>query len=238
MKKYYAIGGGELKNRTTIKLDEILAQEAHNHAGEKRPYALFIPTASHDHMPYYNTFHKVYTGVFNLKTDVVLTCGREIDLEKIKQKFLKADLIYIGGGDTIFLIDELKRSGVLDLLIDAYQRGVVIAGLSAGAILFFEDIYTDSLKEKGEEPYALAKGLGMFKGLISPHYNQRQEDFDKIILSCPTPIRVLGIEDNAMIKIEEGNIECSYSSEDGNAYYLEKENNKINKKVIEPCIKL
>ena len=237
MRKFYSIGGGELKERTTLKLDSILAEEATLHAGDKRPYALFIPTASHDHMPYYNTFHKVYTGVFNLKTDVVLTCGREIDLEKIKQKFLKADLIYIGGGDTIFLRDELKRTGVLDFLIDAYQRGVVIAGLSAGAILFFEDIYTDSVKDNNEGPYALAKGLGIFKGLISPHYNQRKTDFDNIILSS-SYIHALGIEDNAMVKILDGRVESSYSSLGGNAYYIDKEGNKLNKTIIEPCIEL
>lgn len=238
MRKFYAIGGGELKNKTTIKLDQILAEEAKNHALGQRPYALFIPTASHDCMPYYNTFHKIYTGIFNLKTDVVLTCGRTFDLEKIKQKFLKADLIYIGGGDTIFLIQELRRSGVLDFLIDAYQRGVIIAGLSAGAILFFEDIYTDSLKDNTELPYSLAKGLGLFKGLISPHYNQRKEDFDRTILLYSSYVQALGIEDNAMVKIENEKIEGSYSSEGGYAYHLENNHNQINKKIIEPCIEI
>ena len=33
-------------------------------------------------MPYYNTFHKVYTGVFNIKTDVALTVFKEVDLER------------------------------------------------------------------------------------------------------------------------------------------------------------
>ena len=159
------------------------------------------------------------------------------DLEKIKQKFLKADLIYIGGGDTIFLRDELKRTGILEFLIDAYQRGVVIAGLSAGAILFFEDIYTDSVKDNNEVPYALAKGLGIFKGLISPHYNQRKTDFDNMILSS-SYIHALGIEDNAMVKILDGRIESSYSSLGGNAYYIDKEGNKLNKTIIEPCLKL
>ena len=67
-----AIGGGELKERTTLKIDEYIAERAKARAGERRANALFLPTASHDFMPYYNTFHKVYTGVFDIKTDVAL----------------------------------------------------------------------------------------------------------------------------------------------------------------------
>ena len=69
MKRIVAIGGGELRERTTLKIDEYIAGLAKEHAGENRPNALFIPTASHDYMPYYNTFHKVYTmyTVMNLQ---------------------------------------------------------------------------------------------------------------------------------------------------------------------------
>ncbi len=144
MGKIIAIGGGELRERTTLAIDEYIAALAKARAGDRRANALFIPTASHDFMPYYNTFHKVYTGVFDIKTDVALTVFKEPDLEKLKQKFEKADMIYVGGGDTVFMIEEWKKSGLLALLEDAYRRGVVIAGLSAGAICWFSDMYTDS----------------------------------------------------------------------------------------------
>ena len=51
-------------------------------------------------------------------------------------------------------------------------------------------------------------------------------------------IHALGIEDNAMVKILDGRIESSYSSLGGNAYYIDKEGNKLNKTIIEPCIEL
>ena len=86
MKRIIAIGGGELRERTTLKIDEYIANLAKARAGENRANALFIPTASHDFMPYYNTFHKVYTGVFNIKTDVALTVFKETDMEKLKAK--------------------------------------------------------------------------------------------------------------------------------------------------------
>ena len=230
MKKIIAIGGGELRERTTLKIDEYIADLAKAHAGENRANALFIPTASHDFMPYYNTFHKVYTGVFNIKTDVALTVFKEPDMEKMKAKFEKADMIYVGGGDTVFMIEHWKQSGLLPLIKDAYERGVIIAGLSAGAICWFTDIYTDSEAALGEgDKYAMFKGLGWLDGKISPHYAARMLDFDQIV--CYNLNRAYAIEDNAAIVIEEGEIVGSISS-GGKAWLLESESGAIKKTEI------
>ena len=175
------IGGGELKDRTTLKIDEYIAAKAKARAGERRANALFLPTASHDFMPYYNTFHKVYTGLFDIKTDVALCVYREPDLARIQDKFEKADMIYVGGGDTVFMMNRWKETGLLPLIRDAYNRGVILCGLSAGAICWFSDIYTDSAVCGEGEKYAMYKGLGWIKGKISPHYAARSVDFDKIL---------------------------------------------------------
>ena len=199
MKRILAIGGGELKNCETLSIDEYIAAEAKKAAGENRPCGLFIPTASHDCMPYYNTFHKVYTGLFNVKTDVALTVGREIDPEKMRAKFERADFLYVGGGDTVFMLDHWKKSGLLQFVRDAYDRGVLVAGLSAGAICWFEEMYSDSVVE-GE--YAVYPGLGWIKGKISPHYNERMLDFDETVLY--NRFRAWGIENDAAIEFADG----------------------------------
>ena len=139
-----SIGGGELRERTTLKIDEYIAGRAKARAGIRRANALFLPTASHDFMPYYNTFHKVYPGVFDIKTDVALCVFKDADLARMREKFEKADMIYAGGGDTVFMIEQWKKTGLLSLIREAYERGVVICGLSAGAICWFSDMYTDS----------------------------------------------------------------------------------------------
>ncbi len=230
MKRIIAIGGGELRERTTLKIDEYIAKLAKEHAGENRPNALFIPTASHDYMPYYNTFHKVYTGVFNIKTDVALTVFKEVDWEKMRAKFEKADVIYVGGGDTVFMIDHWKQSGLLPLIKDAYERGVIIAGLSAGAICWFSDIYTDSTAALGEgDKYAMFKGLGWIDGKISPHYGTRMLDFDNIV--CYNFDCAYGIEDDAALVIEDGEIVGSVSS-GGKAWKIEQKNGALHKTEI------
>lgn len=82
-KRIIAIGGGEIRNNQTPKIDAYIANEAKRAAGNRRACGLFVPTASHDHMPYYNTFHKIYTGIFDIKTDVALVSNRDIDPEKM-----------------------------------------------------------------------------------------------------------------------------------------------------------
>ena len=235
MKKIIAIGGGELRERTTLKIDEYIAKLAKEHAGENRANALFIPTASHDFMPYYNTFHKVYTGVFNIKTDVALSVFKEVDREKMKAKFEKADVIYVGGGDTVFMMESWRETGLLELIKDAYNRGVIIAGLSAGAICWFSDIYTDSalVNGDGEEKYSMFKGLGWINGVISPHYGARMLDFDKIV--CYNYESAFGLEDNAALVIEDGEIVGSVTS-GGNVWKIESKDKTLIKTAIEPCL--
>ncbi len=231
MKRIIAIGGGELREKTTLKIDEYIVKLARERAGENRPNALFIPTASHDYMPYYNTFHKVYTGIFNVKTDVALTVFKQPDMEKMKTKFEKADVIYVGGGDTVFMMESWKQSGLLPLVEEAYERGVIIAGLSAGAICWFSDIYTDSAttEDPSGEKYSMFFGLNWLKGKISPHYGLRMLDFDKIV--CYNDTCAYGIEDDAALVIENGNIIGSVSS-GGKAWFLESKDGKLTKTEI------
>ena len=214
-RRIIAIGGGELKTRETLKIDEYIASEAKRLAGERRACGLFLPTASHDCMPYYNTFHKVYTGLFGLKTDVVLICGREIDHEKLKAKFERADFIYVGGGDTVFMLNEWRARGILPYLEAAYTRGAILCGLSAGAICWFEDMYTDSAVE-GE--YSMYPGLGWLKGKISPHYDERLLDFDQIVLY--NRYRAWGIENDAALEFLNGEAVKSVSG-GGNVWLLD-----------------
>lgn len=216
-KTIVAIGGGEIKNKTTLEIDRYVASLARERAGERRPNALFIGTASHDFMPYFNSFRKTYTSVLDIKVDVALTVFKETEHEKLVQKFAAADMLYVGGGDTAFMIDHWRRSGLLPLIEDAYERGVMIAGLSAGGICWFEEMYTDSAMMNGtSDRYEVMPALGWLKGLACPHYNERAEEFDRIVRErggC-----ALGIEDNCALVFEDGRLArtvtaggCAYS---------------------------
>lgn len=231
-KTIIAIGGGEIKNKTTLKIDEYIASKAKLRAGDKRAYALFLGTASHDSMPYFNSFRKTYTSVFDIKSDVALTVYGEMNYEHIKEKFDKADLIYIGGGDTKYMLEKWQKDGVDKLILDAYERGVIIAGLSAGAICWFENMYTDydimRNQESGE--YKILQGLGVLQGTCSPHYNEREVDFKQALKNIDTPF-AFGIENDCALEFINGALSRSISS-GGKAVKLTREQNDIKEEIL------
>ena len=230
-KRIIAIGGGELKTKETLEIDRYIASLACERAGENRPYGLFIGTASHDSMPYFNSFRKTYTSVFDIKADVALTVYGEMDLEKIRGKFEKADFIYVGGGDTLSMLKRWREFGLLELSAEAYERGVIICGLSAGAICWFEDIYTDSELAEKDGSYSMQKGLGWLKGTISPHYNERVKDFDEIMRKMPVGATAYGIENLAALEFVNGELTKSVTC-GGQAYLIENSVEGLIKTVI------
>ena len=212
------IGGGEIKDKTTKNIDAFIAALAKKHAGDKRARGLFIGTASHDFMPYFNSFRKTYTSDFDVKADCLLTVYTTYDREKIKEKFDLCDFIYVGGGDTVFMLEKWAEAGITPLIIDAYERGVPICGLSAGAICWFETMYTDSESVSVDDKYSFYKGLKILDGVCSPHFDHRRVDLFKAIAendikSC------YAIDDNAALVFKNERPVGSLSS-GGKAYTI------------------
>ena len=212
MKRIIAIGGGDMKEKTTLKIDEYVAKLAKEHAGDKRAYGLFIGTASHDFMPAFNTFRKTYTSVFDIKADCLLTVYVDTPKERIDEKFLKADFIYVGGGDTGFMLKKWRETGLIDKILEAYERGVTIVGRSAGAVCWFDTMYTDSEMLNGNEDlYKLYNGLGVLKGTFCPHYNIRQNDFDKTVVENKIDSSY-AVEDDCALEFIDGKFTKSISA--------------------------
>ena len=214
-KIFIPIGGGEIRNKTTAPIDKYITDLARSRITDgHRGYALFFPTASHDSNPYFNSFRKTYTSLFDFKSDIAILTKGLMTLEHVKEKIDKADVIYVGGGDTLFLIDVWRETGIDKMVWEAYERGAILAGLSAGAICWFEDMYTDSLVE-GE--FCPAKGMGKFTGAATPHYNQRPE-FDEVF-ACEGYDYAYAIEDDAALLFEDGVMQGALSA-GGKAYLL------------------
>jgi dipeptidase E len=230
-KTIIAIGGGEIKSKTTLEIDRYIANLAKQHAGEKRANALFIGTASHDSMPYFNSFRKTYTSVFDIKAEVALIVYGEMDMQRIKSKIDLADCIYVGGGDTVYMLEKWKEVGLDKMLIDAYKQGKIICGLSAGAICWFTDMYTDYEIMRGQSAdYSLKKGLGVLEGTCCPHYNERVEDFKKAIIDNGIK-HAFAIENDCALEFIDGKLTKSISA-GGKAYAITLEGQNITQKEI------
>ncbi len=230
-KTIVAIGGGEIRNKTTLKIDEYVAFLAKERAGEKRANALFIGTASHDSMPYFNSFRKTYTSVFDIKAEVALIVYGEMDMNKIAGKVEAADCIYIGGGDTVFMLEKWKQTGLDNLILKAYEQGKIICGLSAGAICWFTDMYTDYEIMRGQSSnYVMKKGLGVLNGTMCPHFNEREQDFTKAMIDNDIK-NAYAVENDSALIFVNGAFERSISA-GGKAYLLTQENGKITKEEL------
>lgn len=230
-KRIIAIGGGEIKNKTTLEIDRYVADLAKKHAGEKRANALFIGTASHDSMPYFNSFRKTYTSVFDIKAEVALMVYGEMSVEKIQGKIEAADCIYIGGGDTVYMLEKWKETGVDKMIISAYEQGKIICGLSAGAICWFKDMYTDYEIMRGQSSnYVLKKGLGVLDGAMCPHFNEREQDFTDA-LKKGVINGAYCVENDCAIEFVDGKF-SSVISAGGKAYYLTLDGENVLKKEL------
>jgi dipeptidase E len=230
-KRIIAIGGGEIKNKTTLKIDEYIANLAKEHAGEKRANALFIGTASHDSMPYFNSFRKTYTSVFDIKAEVALIVYGEMNMEKIAGKIEAADCIYVGGGDTVYMLEKWEEVGLTKLLIDAYEKGKIICGLSAGAICWFTDMYTDYEIMRGQSSeYVLRKGLGILEGAMCPHFNEREQDFIEALKKGSLK-GAYCVENDCALEFIDGKFSKVISA-GGNAYIIKNNNGEIEKTLL------
>ena len=231
-KTIIAIGGGEIRNKTTLKIDEYIANKAKLRAGDKRACALFIGTASHDSMPYFNSFRKTYTSVFDIKAEVALIVYGEMDMQRIQSKIDIADMIYVGGGDTVFMLEKWKETGLDKMLLEAYEKGKIICGLSAGAICWFTDMYTDYEIMRGESSeYVLRKGLGVLNGAMCPHFNEREKDFC-VALSKGVISNAYCVENDCAIEFIDGKL-TKVISAGGKAYTVGITDSGVEKKELE-----
>jgi peptidase E len=134
-------------------------------AGATRPRICFVPTASGDADAYVLRFYRSFPAADFRPSDLPLFVRRVADVQSF---LLEQDVIYVGGGNTANMLDVWRRHGVDGALREAWERGVVLAGVSAGANCWFEASTTDSF---GPELQPLRDGLGLLPGSFTPHYD-------------------------------------------------------------------
>ncbi len=201
-----AIGGGSLKKKQTLPLDKYIVSLT----GKKSPRALFIPTASGDDEEYSGAFDRVYGAMLGCRTDHLLLYRKPDDRAAAAKKIRAADLVYVGGGNTLRMMKLWRRFGIDRLLIAAGHQGTVLAGLSAGAICWHEWGHSDSRAYSGRKnwSYIKVRSLGLRPGLYCPHLDseRRHASFRKMVLRD----RMTGIAcDNfAAIHYDDVNATC------------------------------
>jgi len=164
MRQIIAIGGGgfgrEIKN---LKIEKYII----NQSKKKNPSICFIPTATGDDVGYINNFYKAFDSLGCITSHVDLF-KRTI---KLKEHINKQDIVFVGGGNTKSMLAVWKEWGLDVILYEAYKNGVVMSGVSAGAICWFANGITDSYKDH----QAILPCLNFVKGICCPHYDEEPE---------------------------------------------------------------
>jgi dipeptidase E len=163
-----AIGGGELRERETLPIDREIVRLT----GKQCPRALFVPTASSDAEGYCDTFRAVYGGELGCTTDVLWLYERFDSPADAERRLAAADLVYVGGGNTLKMMRRWRRLGIDRMMIDAWRRGAVMSGVSAGAICWFRYGTSDSRRfyDPTDETLIRVRGLGLVDAVVSPHH--------------------------------------------------------------------
>jgi dipeptidase E len=155
-----ALGGGGFSDASDPALDELVL----GLTGRQRPRVCFVPTASGDSEVYVTRFF----DAFARRTEaswLPLFQRRDDDLRRV---ILDQDLIYVGGGSTANLLAIWRAHGLDAVMREAWAAGIVLAGISAGAICWFSHGVTDSF---GAGLAALDNGLGLIEGSFCPHFD-------------------------------------------------------------------
>jgi dipeptidase E len=136
--------------------------------GKPEPRVLFLPTATGDAPEGIVTFYESFAADGCRLSHLPLFARRHQELGPV---ILSQDVIYVGGGNTANMLAIWRVHGLDVLLRQAWERGIVLCGSSAGSICWFECGITDSF---GLQLAELRDGLGFLLGSNCPHYDSEQ----------------------------------------------------------------
>jgi peptidase E len=186
-------GGGFLMEPENTLLDRFILSIT----GVPEPKICFLPTATGDFQGFIDRFYMCFNALPCIPTHLSLFKPPCADLRAL---VMQQDAIYVGGGNTRAMLALWREWGLDAILRDAWLAGVVMAGISAGSICWFQQGLSDSVVAGELHPI---KCLGLLPGSHCPHYDG--EPFRRPIY------RQL---------VKEGKLESGYAADDGAALHF------------------
>lgn len=168
-----ALGGGAFSMEADNGLlDKYILMQSY----KKKPRICFMGTASNDGVEYIKMFYDFYSQMNCEPCHLPLSHPPD-DIESF---LLSCDIVHVGGGNTRMLMEKWIEKGMKKIFSKALTKGIVLTGMSAGAICWFEDGITNP------EPGKLDRleCMGYLEGSFCPHYDKNpdlRESFHKLI---------------------------------------------------------
>jgi peptidase E len=161
-----AFGGGGFSMEAGNPLLDDYVLELAAAAACERPKVCFMPTASGDADHYIVRFYRHFPAS-RCEPSHVSLFRRDCGTDDVRAHLLGQDLIYVGGGSVVCLMGVLRAHGLDVALREAWEAGVVLCGLSAGSLCWFEEAMTGY--HGNSRP---VQGIGLLAGSNSVHYDK------------------------------------------------------------------
>lgn len=180
--------------------------------GSDRPRVCLLPTASGDPVDQITSFRRFF-GSRGAEATHLSLFRLEGQALSVREHLLSQDMIYAGGGSMLNLIAIIRAHRIDEILEEAWRRGILLCGQSAGAMLWFEAGITRS---RGSA--SLAPGLGFLEGTLSVHYHRDPDRRSALSAAIATEGgRGYGIDDQAAMRFEGAHVAEAVAGREGAA---------------------
>jgi len=136
--------------------------------GKERPRVCLIPTASAERPELIVTFYEELSGFAECSHLSFFPWPPE----GLRELVLSQDALFVTGGNTANMLAIWRAHGFDQIVREAWEQGIVLAGSSAGMICWFEAGVTDAF---GPQLDGMRDGLGFLPGSACPHYDGEEQ---------------------------------------------------------------
>jgi len=231
--KFMTIGGESLNKERVSKIDLRILELSN----KKNPAVLFIPTASRDDAGYVEKFTN-YFQCIGSKVDVLLLYKEKLTLHQMQEKIDRADIVYVGGGNTLRMMNVWRKLGVDLLLKQAWQQGKVLCGTSAGSICWYKSGNSDSRKDNNPDAdYINVTALGFLDAMNCPHYDsefKRKISLKKMLKNYNGV--AIALDDYAALEVVGDTYTIIKSSDTAQAYKVYWKNGLFHEEVLDKTL--
>ena len=216
MGKIIAIGGGRYDDGEIRNILEYIA----SCAKKENPSVLFLPTAGFDDIEGDEHIRDIFLGC-GCSFDYLFLTDKTLTKDSIRNRILSADVIYVGGGNVEFMMNTWNETGASDALREAYEKGIIMSGYSAGAVCWFNEGYDDCGPDRS---FIFCDCLGILPYSACPHfegngwYNFKDEIKTR-------PMSGIGIENGAALIFEDGKFSTMHGNDVGYVWHFNKNKN-------------
>lgn len=169
---------------------------------------LFIPTAGNLDSDVW-WIDKDRDVLANMGFDITEADIASMPIDRLAALLKSTDIVYVAGGNTFYLLKQLRETGFDELLTEFVNNGGMYAGASAGSIVVGSDIGPVASIDEPEKVKGLTstKGLGFVNIVPIPHYdmNSRKDAIDSIKAKFGGDFEIVLLTDDQAI-VAEGDI--------------------------------